>query len=132
MEEKIISLEQRMDRLENKMDRIEERMDRLEERMTRMEDAIYAMRAELSEFKELMHSALKKIDANFELVEKQIYNLTVQFKVLNGTVENLKGSTTSGFDDVSVKIGSLTDEISKIGTVTRYDAYYKNLKDLRN
>ena len=104
----------------------------MEERLSQLENTISVLHSEVTDMRELLGSGFKKVETNFESLKNQVNNLNVSVKVLNVRVEALKGTTNEGFEDVGVKIETLTEEISKIGTVTKYDEYFKNLKDIKN
>ena len=84
--------------------------------------------SELHMLKEFIASGFKKVDHNFVVLKKEIDDINKQLDVINKKIEALGNSTSEGLEDVGVKIESLTEEIGKIGAVTKYDQEYKNLR----
>ena len=123
IERRMDGIERRMDGIEQRMDRIEQRMDRMEQRMDRMESLLLANIEETKTLREVLSTALVKINDNFK-------NMNDRLDRLDKKVDALSGDTNIGFESVGKKIENLTGEISKIGTVTNYNEYYQNLKSL--
>lgn len=103
----------------------------MDERISQLERTVSALHAEVKDLKESLVSSFRKIESNFELLQNQVSSLNTGLRVLNISVESLKGSTHEGFEDVGGKIETLTVEISKIGEVTKYDEYFKNLQAIK-
>lgn len=104
----------------------------MEERIQELETAIRAIQSDLKTIGDVISTGFKKVDINFESVGKEIRHLHGQIDVIHKKVDLLRGDTTEGFEDVGAKLDNLTEEITKIGTVTHYDEYFKNMKSIRN
>lgn len=102
----------------------------MEEKITSLEQNVITVSKELVALKELIATVLTKVDTNFGVVEKKLSTLEKKINELNFKIDNLDVNTVSGFNEVGNKIESLTEEITKIGTVTGYDEMYKNQKGL--
>ncbi|MEO7048979.1 MAG: hypothetical protein ABI091_26990 [Ferruginibacter sp.] len=87
---------------------------------------------ELVEIKELIGTGFKKVSNNFDSIKKEIDSLHLEVAFISKKIDLLKGETHSGLGDVGIKLENLTEEISKISIVTKYDEEYRNLKDLKN
>lgn len=98
----------------------------MEDRLKALESNLSTVSQELVSLKELIAGGFKKVDTNFLVVEKQLSSLEKKINEINFKVENLDTNTSTGLNDVGNKIESLSDEISKISEVTRYDEMYKN------
>jgi hypothetical protein len=99
-------------------------MDKLEI----VEKSLNLLSEELKAIRESVSAGFVKVNANFTVISNRLISLEKQVRELNFKVDNLDGSTSKGLSEVGNKIESLTDEISKISAVTKYDEEFKNLQ----
>jgi uncharacterized coiled-coil DUF342 family protein len=102
----------------------------MQERIETLEKKITVLSQDISEIKELIGSGFKKTDNNFDSIKKEMDGLTIKTESIKKSLELLRGSTDDGFGTVGLKLENLSDEISKIGIVTRYEEQFKHLKTL--
>jgi prophage DNA circulation protein len=119
----------------------------MEERLKVLEDNLSTVSVELVALKSLIASSFMKVEANFSVVSRNLAviekniktlnfkvdnldNIEKSIKTLNFKLDNLDTSTSSGLSEVGTKIESLTEEIIKIGAVTKYDEMFKNQQGL--
>ncbi len=102
----------------------------MEKRLELLEGNLVQLTKEIGDLKDLIGSGFLKVTNNFDTVKKEIDSLHKKVDFLHKKVDALEGSTTDGFDGVGVKLDSLSDEISKIGIITKYTEEYNNLKGL--
>lgn len=95
---------------------------------TNIDAKVNALHNELSTLKELIAAGFQKVDNNFIAFKQDIDGIHKKIESLAKSIEALDNSTSNGLENVGIKIESLTDEISKISTVTRYADEYNNLK----
>lgn len=100
------------------------------ERIEVLEKSVLAIDAEIKAVGQAITAGFKKTDTNFEHIVKEIASIHRDLDRLNKKVDDLKGDTHDGFEDVGMKLENLTDEIVKIGKVTGYDETFENLKGL--
>ncbi len=103
----------------------------MEKRVDQSEASVASISAELKNIGELIGAGFKKVDTNFDSIGREIKQLHGEIAVLNKKVDLLKGETTDGLEDVGLKLENLTEEISKIGTVTRYGEEFKNMQAIK-
>lgn len=100
----------------------------MEDKLAQLEQSVKALNTELKELGEAISQGFSKTNSNFDNVSKQLLNLRQQLDLANKSIDYLKGETSEGFNEVGVKLETLTDEINKIGKVTGYDGMLENLK----
>lgn len=100
------------------------------DKIENLEKNISSITKDLLELKELISIGFKKVDNNFFSIKKEIDILHSKIDTLNKKVDVLEGSTTDGFGEVGLKLENLTEEITKISSVTNYNEQYKNLQGL--
>lgn len=110
----------------------------MEKRVETLEKSIIHLSAELKEVKELIGAGFKKVSTNFDSIKKEIDSLHLKvdilgkkFDSLGKKFDSLEGNTTEGFEGVGLKLENLTEEISKISMVTRYEDEFNNLKIIK-
>ena len=104
----------------------------MSESLESLQSAISLLSKELKESLEPISNGFKKVDSNFDSIKKEIALLNAKLEILTKKVDQLKGTTNEGLESVGLKLENLTDEISKINTVTQYDDLFKNMKGLEN
>ncbi len=104
----------------------------MEQRIGNIEKIITMLSTDLKSISESMSAGFQKVQNNFEIMKKEVDTIHKKLDNLTKKVEFLEGSTNDGFDGVGVKLESLSEEIAKIGTVTKYEEEYLNLKGLKN
>jgi chaperonin cofactor prefoldin len=102
----------------------------MEKRVESLEKSIQPLAKEFVEIKDLITSGFPKVANNFDSIKKEIDSLHNKADIINLQVKSLEGSTNDGFGDVGLKLENLSDEISKIGVIAKYDEEYKNLQGL--
>lgn len=102
----------------------------MEEKLSQIEQNVSILSKELVALKDLIANGFKKVDTNFSIVEKRLHQLEKKINELNFKLENLDSNTSTGLNDVGTKIESLTEEITKISVVTKYDEMFKNQQGL--
>ncbi len=100
----------------------------MENKIETLEKSVAILAKEVTSISELLGAGFKKVESNFDSIKKEIYSLHSKVDILNKKVDNLEGNTTDGFGDVGLKLETLSEEISKIGIITKYDEEYKNLQ----
>jgi archaellum component FlaC len=86
------------------------------EKLEILEKTVASLLSEITSLKESVASGFKKVESNFENLSKK--------------VDDLSSGTTHSLGRVDVKLDSLSDEIKKIGAVTRYESEYENLSSI--
>lgn len=104
----------------------------MNQKIETLESSVSSITKELLELKDLISKGFIKVDINFNSIKKEIDTLHGKVDSLNMKVDKLKGNTTDGFSDVGLKLENLSDEISKINTVTNYDKQFINLGKFKN
>lgn len=84
--------------------------------------------AEIQRLKDLLASGFAKADSNFESIKHELSVLHKKVDFLSKKVDLLESTTDEGLEDVGIKLENLTEEITKIGVVTKYDDQFQNLK----
>jgi chromosome segregation ATPase len=102
----------------------------MEQKIENLEKNLTSLTKEMLELKELIGTGFTKVSNNFSSIKKEIDSLHAKVDILNKKVDSLEGSTTDGFGEVGLKLENLTEEISKISVVTKYDEEFKNLQGL--
>jgi archaellum component FlaC len=103
----------------------------MEEKINQLEANLSTLSIELIEIKNLIGAGFKKVDANFDSIKNEIGSLNSKIEILTKKVNSLEGNTIDGFDGVGLKLESLSDEIAKIGIVTKYDEEINNLRAIK-
>lgn len=91
----------------------------MEQKVAAIESNITELGKEIKEIKDLIAAGYKSANNNFESLNKEL-------AILHKKIDSLKGDTGKGFDSVGVQLETLTNEISKIDSVTRYGEEFKN------
>ena len=104
----------------------------MSEKIETLEASITEISKELKAIIDTISSGFKKVDSNFESVKKEIDSLHKKVDGLTKKVESLEGDTNEGFGTVGIKLENLSEEISKIGLVTRYKDQLDNLSGITN
>ena len=99
----------------------------METRLEQVEQNFTALFAEISSLSAVIGLGFTKVDANFDSVKKEIDILHKKVESLIKKVDSLEGNTNDGFEDVGLKLESLTEEITKISKVTGYDQQFGNM-----
>ena len=102
----------------------------MDEKIAMLESNLSTLSKEMVSLKELIAGGFKKVDTNFSIVGNRLSTLEKKINELNFKIENLDSNTSSGLNEVGTKIESLTEEITKISVVTKYDEMYKNQEGL--
>jgi archaellum component FlaC len=102
----------------------------MEERIKTLESNLSSVSQELIDLKNLIVASFKKVDANFGIIGKNLSAIEKKINELKFKVDSLDTTTSTGLNEVGTKIESLTEEITKIGAVTKYDEMFKNQKGL--
>lgn len=100
------------------------------QRIKEIESKLEGFSGEIRSLGEIISAGFTKVNHNFDAVSKHIKTLSTQCEMLNTKLDQLKGDTTDGLEDVGTKLESLTEEIKKIGAVAGYDQQMTNLKGL--
>ena len=100
----------------------------MDEKIDSLEKNLFTLSKEIIEVKELIGKGFQKVANNFDVIKKGIDSLHFKVDLLNKKVDSLEGSTSEGLEDVGLKLENLSEEISKINTVTQYDKQFDNLK----
>src|SRR3979409_905933 len=103
----------------------------MEERVQAIETVISTLATELKTLSNAVSTGFTKVNGNFESVSRSLKHVHDQMEQLTKKVNSLKGDTNDGFQDVGMKLETLTEEIAKIGTVTNYVEHYSNLKAIK-
>jgi hypothetical protein len=103
----------------------------MEQRIIALESSVGAITTEIKSLGDLLVTGFRKVDNNFEKIGNEIKVLHGQIEVLNKKVDLLQGDTKESLQNVDMRLENLSDEISKIGTVTKYEEYFNNLKVIR-
>lgn len=85
------------------------------------------MSAEIAGLSQVIELGFTKVEANFESVKREIDNLHKKVETLIRKVDALEGNTNDSFEEVGLKLETLSEEKLKIGTVTEYDQQFGNL-----
>lgn len=108
-----------------------------EKRIETLETTVKALSGELSALKDLIVESFKKVENNFDVVGKKIDTTSKKVDLNSAKIEALTNklagldlTTTDGFQDVGIKLESLTEEIQKISVVTKYTEEWDNLKGM--
>ncbi|MEO8852843.1 MAG: hypothetical protein ABI359_03635 [Ginsengibacter sp.] len=104
----------------------------MENKIEEVEKNISILSKELVEIKELIGTGFKKVSNNFDSIKKEIDSLRLEVSFLGKKIDLLKGETSNGLGEVGFKLENLTEEISKISIVTKYDEEYKNMRSIKN
>lgn len=104
----------------------------MDQRIETLETTVTSITEELVSLRHLLVTGLQKVDNNFEKLGKEINHLNGHVTELHQKVDLLRGDTNESLKSVDVTLEKLTEEIVKIGTVTNYEEYFKNMKALRN
>lgn len=109
----------------------------MEKRIAQLENTVKALSGELSALKNLIVDSFTKVQSNFQSLSKQIDITNTKVDANSHKIDNLTNklagldnTTADGFQDVGIKLESLTEEIQKISVVTKYTEEFDNLKDL--
>lgn len=102
----------------------------MNEKVDHLEQQLATVVKEIGGVGEAISAGFTKVDTNFSTLKIQIETLQKKVDAMVKEIEQLKGETSEGFDDVGIKIESLTDEIIKIGKVTDYEDQFRNLQGL--
>lgn len=100
----------------------------MENELQIIQKEVQNLNGEFSTLVQLVVSSLNKINGNFEFLNKKIDAIEGNIEEIKKSVKDLQGATSDGFVDVGGKLENLSDEISKIGKVTNYQAEWVNLK----
>jgi hypothetical protein len=89
-------------------------MAELEERVKTLEQLLLTVLSNMGETRSAISEGFKKTNDNFIKIHEKIDTLT--------------GNTKRGFQDVSLDLASIQEEISKINSVTGYEEAVNNLR----
>lgn len=73
-------------------------------------------------------SSLHSLDLNFKQVDENFKQVNENFKQTNQKIDAIRGGSTSSLHTIDEKLSDLTNEISKINHVTKYDGLFDNMK----
>lgn len=92
-------------------------MASLEDRVKTLEQLLFVLVTSMSDTRDAIGNGFKKTDENFTKIHEKI--------------DTLSGNTKKGFQDVSLDLASIQDEISKINTVTGYEQAVNNMRAIK-
>jgi len=75
-----------------------------------------------------MGSGFKKIDDNFAVVIGKIDTLENRVDEVGLILNKMRGNSTASLETVENTLTGLTEEISKMNSVTNYEDHFANLK----
>jgi len=92
-------------------------MASLEERVKTLEQLLLTVLSNMGETRKAISDGFQKTNDNFTKIHEKI--------------DTLSGNTKRGFQDVSLNLESIQEEISKINSVTGYEEAVNNMRAVK-
>ncbi len=89
-------------------------MASLEERVNTLEQLLITVLSNMGETRQAISDGFTKTNSNFTKIHEKIDTLT--------------GNTNRGFEDVTLDLANIAEEISKINSVTGYEQAVNNMR----